>query len=128
MCHMKDSGFTLIELLAVAVIMGLIALLAVPSILNQIQQTKDPIGKTTQELIFQASSLYVDANPDEYPKENGTLYCFNIGNLIDQGFLKSPFIDSQTNNEIPASQKIQARVQNHVFEFSLTDECKVQLP
>ena len=44
---MKNKGFTLIELLAVIIVLGLIAIITVPKINDQIEQSKKNLSKTS---------------------------------------------------------------------------------
>lgn len=55
----KNKGFTLVELLAVIVILGLIALIAVPIVLNNIKKTKEDLYDTQIELIKVGALSYV---------------------------------------------------------------------
>ena len=56
---MKKKGFTLIELLAVILILGIIALIAIPTVSNIIKQAKKGAFETTASNLIQAVS---DAN------------------------------------------------------------------
>ncbi len=63
---MNKKGFTLAELLGVIVILGLIALVAFPAILNTIRSNKDNISEATAQLIFSGADLYVHNHQDEF--------------------------------------------------------------
>lgn len=66
--RLKDQrGLTLIELLAVIVILGIIAAIAVPSIMNVIDNSKEDAVKADAIQILNAGKLYVAAEgtPDE---------------------------------------------------------------
>lgn len=56
---MKKDGFTLIELLGVIVILGLIALVAIPVVLNQTKKSKEDLFKNQIELIKASTNTYV---------------------------------------------------------------------
>ena len=57
--NMKKDGFTLIELLGVIVILGLIALVAIPVVLNQTKKSKEDLFKNQIELIKASTNTYV---------------------------------------------------------------------
>lgn len=61
----NQKGFTLIELLAVIVILGIIAVIAIPMIGNIISKSKDDSSLATARQIYDAARLYVTA------EENG---------------------------------------------------------
>lgn len=80
------KGFSLVELLAVIVILGLIALITVPIVLNQIKSTKEDLYNTQIELIQKGAISYVTdviAHPNVNPSissmiKNGLSGSINI--------------------------------------------------
>lgn len=65
----NQKGMTLIELLAVIVILGIIAAIAIPSIGNIIQNSREDAVKADAISILNAAKLYVASNGEE---EDGT--------------------------------------------------------
>ena len=58
---MKNKGFTLIELLAVVMVLGIIALIAVPSVSNIIAKSKkDALLVTANNLVSTAKNYYLN--------------------------------------------------------------------
>lgn len=55
----EEKGFTLIELLAVIVILGIIAVIAIPMIGNLINNTKTKSDLSTARQVYDASRIYV---------------------------------------------------------------------
>lgn len=55
----EEKGFTLIELLAVIVILGIIAVIAIPLIGNIISNSKDDGDIATARQVYDAARLYV---------------------------------------------------------------------
>lgn len=55
----NQKGFTLIELLAVIVILGIIAVIAIPMISGLVSNTKDKADLATARQIYEASRLYI---------------------------------------------------------------------
>ncbi|MNS74591.1 Fimbrial protein precursor [compost metagenome] len=55
----EEKGFTLIELLAVIVILGIIAIIAIPLISNIISKSKSDSDLATARQVYDAARLYV---------------------------------------------------------------------
>lgn len=118
------KGFTLIELLAVIVILGLISVLTVPAIINQLAQSKNQTTDVMNEIIETAVNLYLDSHQDEYPKNEGNTYCVQLKTLINEGFLTDPILDPMTSNEYDNSLFVTVNVGNdEELDYSLNDSC-----
>lgn len=105
----EEKGFTLIELLAVIVIMGIIAIIAIPMISGLIKNTKDKADLATARQIYEASRLYIST------EKNGTITTENINILgsaavaggaaaVDglqiKGYLETPLVLPSTKTNI----------------------------
>lgn len=60
----EEKGFTLIELLAVIVIMGIIAVIAIPMISGLINKTGEKADLATARQIYEASRMYITTELD----------------------------------------------------------------
>ena len=102
---MNKKGFTLIELLAVIVVLGVVLLLAMPSILDSINASRDSsykilIGniKTAAETYYQECEYGDLSDESKYGVyactiDNNTITT-TIGDLANTGILKVPADDS----------------------------------
>lgn len=82
----KNKGFTLIELLAIIVILGLIALAAIPNISKQVKESEKQEQTVLDKKIENASKLYAAKyNADKIV--DGTLFTFTLNDLENDGLL-----------------------------------------
>jgi prepilin-type N-terminal cleavage/methylation domain-containing protein len=75
----NKKGFTLIELLAVIIILGVIMLIAIPSVTGQISASrKSSYAKSTQEFINSVIKIVNNGQLDVF--DTDTLYAIPVGN------------------------------------------------
>ena len=82
---MNKKGFTLVELLGVIVILGIIALISIPPILNQMASSEQSIDEATLRVVYSAGSLYLD----ERQKLQQDLPCCSFYAKIARHFLQN---------------------------------------
>ena len=81
------KGFTLVELIGVVIILALISLLAFPPILNSIRKTKTELSDASKKILYNAASLYVSENLNDFPKYDGNTFCVSIDTLSKKEYL-----------------------------------------
>lgn len=84
------KGFTLMELLGVIIILSLLLLLVVPNIVNSVKNSQKDIDELTEDIVYDATNLYISDNESYYYAANGTEFCISLNDLIDESYLKSP--------------------------------------
>lgn len=95
---MRKKGFTLTELLVVIAIIGVITLIAVPSIITVNKSIKQRTLNSKKELIVNAAELYAQDNPDIFNGVNEVkIYVYE---LIDNNLIKA---DVDTSDSICSS-------------------------
>lgn len=82
----KNKGFTLIELLAIIVILGLIALAAIPNISKQVKESEKQEQTVLDKKIENASKLYA-AKYYADKIVGGTTFTFTLNDLENDGLL-----------------------------------------
>ena len=83
------KGFTLVELIGVVIILGMIALLAFPPLLNMLRDTNAEISKVNETLLLTAADQYINQYQNDFPKEDGNVYCITYGDLIKEELISS---------------------------------------
>ena len=86
---MKKSGFTLIELIGIVVIIGLILLVAVPTINDVIERSEENKKQEALNNIYMATENYLMANYDEYSSLDniGASEYIYVMDLINQQYM-----------------------------------------
>lgn len=104
--RLKDQkGLTLIELLAVLVILGIVAAIAVPSILNIMDNSKEKAIKADAKLILNSAKLYVADNgiPDDKTISKSELETEYIADVLS--FKEEYEITVTDNGDVEFSDK-----------------------
>lgn len=89
------KGFTLIELICVITILGLIALIAIPTINNMINKSREESYDEQLDTIIDAARTYMSANSLELPPQNtGESECVSIKKLQAEGIIEEGEIEN----------------------------------
>ena len=120
------KGFTLAELLGVITVIAVLAIIAFPPIINQLNRSKDELSDATLESIYSATELWIDRNQNTYPLNDGDIYCITLQELVDNGMLQEPIQDAKTGTNVPLSRVVRVEVgQNRNVKTTLVEstEC-----
>ena len=107
------KGFTLIEMIAVVGIIGLMSIIVMPTIINQVANKKEDLSDATKKVIFSATELYMNDNINDYPNKPSNIYCIKLQTLVKSGYLKSPLKDVTTNKNIDTSKLVKVMVNEY---------------
>ena len=120
---MNKKGFTLVEIIGVVVILGLIALLAFPKILNMIKQSENKLSDSAKTLIYMASSQYTAKYINDFPKVEGNVYCITIEDLIKEDFLTTS-IQNENLGDFGLQTKIKITINdNQKYDYIIDNSC-----
>ncbi len=97
----NKKGFTLIELLGVITIFGILCVLAIPPILNQVNQNKSTISEANMKIIEHAAHLYLDDKTAA-----SQTYCVTLQQLVDQDLLTAPIQDFSNDSTIALNRYV----------------------
>lgn len=117
------KGFTLIEVLAVIVVLGLLMMLTVPNVLNQIARNNEKTKAAMNKIINTAVELYLDDNSDDYPKNVNDVYCIKLEKLVNEGYLVEPILNPVDNTEYSLDDYIEVIVGDPIT-FGIVSSCE----
>jgi general secretion pathway protein G len=85
--HKKDAGFTLVELMIVMAIVGVLAVVAIPSYVGSVKQAREAVLKEDLHVIRSAIDSYT-ADKQKAPQ--------SLEDLVNEGYLRSIPVDPMT--------------------------------
>jgi len=85
--HKKDAGFTLVELMIVMAIVGVLAVVAIPSYVGSVRQAREAVLKEDLHVMRSAIDSYT-ADKQKAPQ--------SLEDLVTEGYLKSIPVDPMT--------------------------------
>ena len=122
---MNKKGFTLIELLGSIVILGLIALVAFPAILNFLSSSQNNIDEAKKSIIVAAAKDYVNDNVNYYKRDTTLDTTLNekieTSTLINQGYITNKNIIE--NNDYKDTWTCVTINDNKKYVFTFKGEC-----
>ena len=99
----NNSGFTLIELLAVIVILAVISLIAMPRIMDAIDEARIGALRQNNDSVVKAAQNYIVNNDDILPREIGESIEISLQDLIDGknlSGLSNPFSSNECSGYV----------------------------
>ena len=118
---MNKKGFTLIELLGSIVILGLIALVAFPAILNFLSSSQNNIDESKKSVILAAAKDYVNDNVNNYIRNVSLNVKIQTSTLINQGYITNKNIIE--NNDYKDTWTCVTINDNKKYVFTFKGEC-----
>ena len=122
---MKKQAFTLIELLAVIVILGILATIAVPTIVGLISSSKENTLEEQKNTIISAAESWGTDNFRSLPDDSCDV---SIEFLKEEGYLDGDkdVIDPTTDEEMTGCVRITFDSANNQYKYTYVDSCDVE--
>ena len=117
----QKRGFTMIELLAVLVILGIIMVIAVPSVVGYLQDSKQKYYEQLEDSVMTAGKEYFSDHRSLLPRENGQIYSVDIADLVTDGYT-SDVLDSDGNGTCTGMVYVK-RLATADFEYHACIQC-----
>ena len=130
---MKNKGFTLVELLGTIILLAVIALIALPAILNALTTSQAEIDSSYKDAALAAARTYVNDNMDSFPKalesatskkEYGNQGNITVQFLLNEGYLTDSSINAEDTCEMMNDYiKVTSDSKKYIFEYNeVSDE------
>lgn len=125
---MKNKAFTLIELLAVIVILGLLATITIPNIINSIKISSEKAYDRQVRLIEEAAERWTVDNPEKLSeKMHYKIANIKIVDLQTEGYLDKNLNNPITKNKMDGCVTITKNDNNgniYNYKYNEIDECQ----
>lgn len=131
---MKSKGFTLVEILAVITIIGILALIAVPTVDSIIKRGKEDAYNVQKQAVLAGLKNWAASKTLTLPTVNGETLTATIGDLKVAGFLeveiRNPMNDLCFSNDTVLV--VTRKNNNYTYTFQdednidFTETCEVE--
>ena len=116
---MNKKGFTMVELLAVLILLGVVAIIAIPAINSTINNSKEKAKEAQAEIILDAAQSYASEHTELLPKKGITV--FNISDLIDKNYIDSGDADSIAKTDYASMcVKVRYSTKYNQYQYQIT--------
>ena len=114
----KRNAFTLVELLATIVIIGVVAIIVVPTVINNIEEARTKVYETQIQNVELSAKKWATENRKELDTEYLNPTFISIKMLKDSGFLvNEKLTNPSTGGEMNGCVKISYNYDNKIYEY-----------
>lgn len=125
---MKNKGFTLTELIGVIVLLGIIALIAVPVINSTITNSKSKAYNAQVNALQDAGKKWGVENTKLLPADNSSCNV-SIAELITQGYIEDDkIIDPRDNTEMNGTIEVSYSDATKTYHYDYKETADTNLP
>lgn len=121
-CVKERKGFTLVELLAVIAILGVIAVIAYPSVMKNIRESKTDTYQLQIEEIKKASASWAASKASFMPTKEGEQVTLLFGELKKSGLIDKNLISAKTKKKFPNDMEIIITRKGKKYTYQVLDE------
>lgn len=123
---MKRKGFTLVEILAVITLIGVLALIAIPTVDAIIKSSKERAYADQKKVIISAARDWAAANIMTLPEVEGESTYITLGDLKLGGYIEVEVINPINELCISNDTEIVITRKNNNYTYEFVDETNIE--
>ena len=123
---MKNRGFTLVEILAVITLIGVLALISIPTIDAVIKSTREKAYEDQKDVILSAAKDYTASHLMDMPTIDGDYVYITLGDLKMGGFIEVDVINPINETCISNATVIVITRKNNNYTYKFQDENNIR--
>lgn len=123
---MKRKGFTLVEILAVITLIGVLALIAIPTVDAIIKSSKERAYADQKKVIISAARDWAAANIMTLPEVDGESTYITLGDLKLGGYIEVEVINPINELCISNDTEIVITRKNNNYTYEFVDETNIE--
>ena len=117
-------GFTLVELLAVLILLGVVSLIAIPSIGKILNRSREKARESTKNELIKAAKNYYADNIKELP-EDGSHKCLSVSEIEENGYISNDdIVDPTTEEKLTGYVKIYFDNTYNQYTYEYVKSCE----
>ena len=117
----KRNGFTLVELLAVIVVLGVILIIAVPSVNKYLKNSKESAYEIQISTMIEAVETYANTYRKVLPQNNGEQIRITLGQLKAEGLINNDVTNPKDNKYFDDSIEFTIRKNGNNYIFKVDE-------
>ena len=117
-------GFTLVELLAVLILLGVVSLIAIPSIGKILNRSREKARESTKNELIKAAKNYYADNIRELP-DDGSHKCLSVSEIEENGYISNDdIVDPTTEEKLTGYVKIYFDNTYNQYTYEYVESCE----
>jgi len=117
----NKKGFTLVELLAVILVLGLVLVIAVPSVNKYLKSSKQKAFDVQINTMVEAVEAYANTFRKVLPQNNGEEVRITLGQLKAEGLIKNDMTDPKTDKYFDDAIEFTIRKNGNNFIYEVDE-------
>ena len=117
-------GFTLVELLAVLILLGVVSLIAIPSVGKILNRSREKARESTKNELIKAAKNYYADNIRELP-DDGSHKCLSVSEIEESGYISNDdIVDPTTEEKLTGYVKIYFDNTYNQYTYEYVKSCE----